>query len=337
MNCLIEHPLCISAKNSYTSPASGHASEDDQLFIVSSDQALTDALTQALTERLSQRAIVTPAVFNELLEDALTSLGQRNKQSDLSCLLIHSGGIMVAQTGRSRVLHLALSRDEIAYDSRDQIQDYSLKSRGELLRDISPGDIIIITLADRVDGQHMLEMASKHQHGEELDQLMHQALSRNRDEAPASYIITVKEVKGGILPSLKRMKWKWVGSLLALVAIVAGAVYVTNNVNIKWPSLFSKAPTPTEAPSDSVATDTITNDTTQLVTNATVAPAETKPAARPTPKEPKAEKEEATSNTEPSASAELSKIPDAVTTNAELKVDAPQAPATSPITQEPEP
>lgn len=329
MTYQINTPFCILPEGCYSSPNIGSATEDDRLFIVTNDVAVREALIEALNDKLEKRRKISPAMFNEMLEDALTSLGQRNKQCDLAFLLMHPGGCLVAQMGRSRVLHISGENHEIAYDSRNQIQDYSTKSRAEVIKDISDGDVIIITLSDRVDGHKLTQTVADYAGSEEFEQQINKALAVNLDTAPASYVITMQHTKGGVLKPLSDVNWKWVLLYLLLAAAIAGLAMLSLNGGLKLPKLFEDKPA-AEVSVDSVAQDTTARDS--LIPALDVPPAapesvekpkkDTVRVEKPKPEEPKVEEP-----TTPS-------LHESVPVEPELKVDAPEAPTTPPPTPE---
>ena len=329
MTYQINTPFCILPEGCYSSPNIGSATEDDRLFIVTNDVAVREALIEALNDKLEKRRKISPAMFNEMLEDALTSLGQRNKQCDLAFLLMHPGGCLVAQMGRSRVLHISGANHEIAYDSRNQIQDYSTKSRAEVIKDISDGDVIIITLSDRVDGHKLTQTVADYAGSEEFEQQINKALAVNLDTAPASYVITMQHTKGGVLKPLSDVNWKWVLLYLLLAAAIAGLAMLSLNGGLKLPKLFEDKPT-AEVSVDSVAQDTTARDS--LIPALDVPPAapesvekpkkDTVRVEKPKPEDPKVE--------EPITPS----LHESVPVEPELKVDAPEAPTTPTPTPE---
>ena len=329
MTYQINTPFCILPEGCYSSPNIGSATEDDRLFIVTNDVAVREALIEALNDKLEKRRKISPAMFNEMLEDALTSLGQRNKQCDLAFLLMHPGGCLVAQMGRSRVLHISGANHEIAYDSRNQIQDYSTKSRAEVIKDINDGDVIIITLSDRVDGHKLTQTVADYAGSEEFEQQINKALAVNLDTAPASYVITMQHTKGGVLKPLSDVNWKWVLLYLLLAAAIAGLAMLSLNGGLKLPKLFEDKPA-AEVSVDSVAQDTTARDSLIPALEVPAAAPESveKPkkdtvrVEKPKPEDPKVEEP-----TTPS-------LHESVPVEPELKVDAPEAPTTPPPTPE---
>ena len=329
MTYQINTPFCILPEGCYSSPNIGSATEDDRLFIVTNDVAVREALIEALNDKLEKRRKISPAMFNEMLEDALTSLGQRNKQCDLAFLLMHPGGCLVAQMGRSRVLHISGANHEIAYDSRNQIQDYSTKSRAEVIKDINDGDVIIITLSDRVDGHKLTQTVADYAGSEEFEQQINKALAVNLDTAPASYVITMQHTKGGVLKPLSDVNWKWVLLYLLLAAAIAGLAMLSLNGGLKLPKLFEDKPA-AEVSVDSVAQDTTARDSLIPALEVPAAAPESveKPkkdtvrVEKPKPEDPKVEEP-----TTPS-------LHESMPVEPELKVDAPEAPTTPPPTPE---
>ena len=327
MTYQINTPYCILPEGCYASPNIGSATEDDRLFIVTNDITVREALIEALNNSLEKNRKISPAMFNEMLEDALTSLGQRNKQCDLAFLLMHPGGCLVAQMGRSRVLHISGMNHEIAYDSRNQIQDYSTKSRAEVIKDINDGDVIIITLSDRVDGHKLTQTVTDYVGTEDFEQQMNKALAVNLDTAPASYVITMQHAKGGMFHHLSDVNWEWILLYLLLAALIAGVAMLSLNGGLKLPKLFDDDKPAAEATIDSVATDTTARDS--------LIPAMDIPAADPEPVEkpkkdtvhsekPKKEEPEV-EETAPSPG-----LHESVPVEPELKVDAPTSPTTPP-------
>ena len=337
MKYQIRTPYCILPSDNYAIPNIGSASDDDRLFIVTNDVTLREALIEALNAQLEKRRKISPEMFNDLLDDALTSLGQRNKQVDLAFLLMHPGGCLVAQMGRSRVLHISALNHEIAYDSRDQIQDYNAKARAEVLKDINAGDVIIITLADRVDGHKLCQVVADHGVSDEVDSQLHKALGVNRNEAPASYIVQLQDVKGGALSHLADINWKWITLYVLLAALIAGVAWLSLTGGLQMPQLFEDQPS-SETVVDTVPTDTMSRDT--LTPALEVPPAEAEPVAEKPKKDTarvvKPKVEQTAVKEEAPASPSLHDAP--AVAAPELKVDAPTAPATPPpAPAEPEP
>lgn len=233
MNYQINTPWCILPEGCHAVPAAGEADTNDKLFIVTNDEKVKEALIGSLNDHLSRSKKLSPTAFNEILDDALTGIGQRNRSCDLAFVLFCPNGCLVAQMGRSRVLHVSSDSQEIGYDSRDQIQDYNAKARCELLRDIHAGDLIIATLADRVDGHKLSQVASQCSGDEEqLYSHLQHALSANRDEAPASYIIQLHQVKGHGLPGVSDINWKWCLLFLLLASAIAAVATLSLNSDL---------------------------------------------------------------------------------------------------------
>ncbi len=336
MNYQIRTPYCILPEGTYSIPDLNNASDDDRLFIVTNDISVREALIEALNTQLEKRRKISAEMFNDLLDDALTSLGQRNNQIDLAFLLMHPGGCLVAQMGRSRVMHISALNHEIAYDSRNQIQDYNTKARAEVLKDISDGDVIIITLADRVDGHKLCQVIADYAMSDELNVMLHKALGVNREEAPASYIIQLQEVKGGALSKLSDVNWKWITLYLLLAALIAGLAWLSLTGGLKMPKFFDDDPA-TEVTVDTLSTDTTARDS---LIPALDVPVETEPVAEKPKKDTarvvKPKVDEPAVKEEAPASPSLHDAP--AVAAPELKVDAPTAPATPPpAPSEPEP
>ncbi|MBR5728061.1 MAG: hypothetical protein IKX39_05365 [Muribaculaceae bacterium] len=329
MTYQINTPFCILPEGCYSSPDIGCATEDDRLFIVTNDVSVREALIEALNNKLEKRRKISSTMFNEILEDALTSLGQRNKQCDLAFLLMHPGGCLVAQMGRSRVLHISGANHEITYDSRNQIQDYSTKSRAEVIKDINDGDVIIITLSDRVDGHKLTQTVADYAGSDEFEPQINKALAVNRDSAPASYIITMRNTKGNMLAPLADVNWKWVLLYLLLAALIAGVAMLSLNGGLKLPKLFEDKPA-AEASVDSVAQDTTARDSLiPALDVSTVAPEPVEKPKKDTVRveKPKPEESKVEEPTSPG-------LRESVPVEPELKVDAPEAPTTPPPTPE---
>lgn len=336
MNYQIRTPYCILPEGTYSIPDLNNASDDDRLFIVTNDISVREALIEALNTQLEKRRKISAEMFNDLLDDALTSLGQRNNQIDLAFLLMHPGGCLVAQMGRSRVMHISALNHEIAYDSRNQIQDYNTKARAEVLKDISDGDVIIITLADRVDGHKLCQVIADYAMSDELNVMLHKALGVNREEAPASYIIQLQEVKGGALSKLSDVNWKWITLYLLLAALIAGLAWLSLTGGLKMPKFFDDDPA-TEVTVDTLSTDTTARDSLIPALDVTV---EEEPVAEKPKKDtarvvkPKAE--EPVVKEEAPAAPSLHDAP--AVAKPELNVDEPSSPATPPpVPSEPEP
>lgn len=259
MNYQIKTPYCILPDGYYSIPKAGSISEDDRLFIITNEENVCEALIESLNNQLEKRRKISPSLFNDILDDALTSVGQLNKQCDLAFLLMHPGGCLVAQMGRSRVIHISAHNHEIAYDSRNQIQDYSTKARAELLSDVNDGDTIIITLADRIDSHKLTHIAADHGASDELNIHLRKALSVNRDDAPASFIIHLQQVKGSFV-KIPDVNWKWILLYLFLALLIAVMAVVTLTGNLRLPKSMDDSPA-TVSEMDSITNDTILADT----------------------------------------------------------------------------
>ena len=94
-----------------------------------------------------------------ILDDAMPAAGKRLKTCDLAMALLQPRGCLVAQMGKSRVLHFDREGD-VQYDSRNEILDFGAKARKELITRFKPGDCLVLTLADRVDPLAMATIAS---------------------------------------------------------------------------------------------------------------------------------------------------------------------------------
>lgn len=332
MTYQINTPHCILPEGCYASPSIGDATEDDRLFIVTNDVAVQEALIEALNNSLARSRKISPTMFNEMLEDALTSLGQRNKQCDLAFLLMHPGGCLVAQMGRSRVIHISGMNHEITYDSRNQIQDYSTKSRAEIIKDINDGDVIIITLSDRVDGHKLAQTVTDYAGTEDFEHQINKALAVNLDTAPASYVITMQHTKGGMFNQLSDVNWKWILLYLLLAALIAGVAMLSLNGELKLPKLFDEK-SATEASIDSVASDTTARDT--LIPAMVVPAADPEPVEKPkkdTVRSEKPKKEEPKVEETPTSPS----LHESVPAEPELIVDDPTPPTvSSPTPDEP--
>lgn len=337
MKYQIRTPYCILPEGAYSMPNLGSADSDDRLFIVTNDVTLREALVEALNTQLEKRRKLSPEMFNDLLDDALTALGQRSKQVDLAFLLMHPGGCLVAQMGRSRVMHISALNHEIAYDSRNQIQDYNTKARAEVLKDINDGDVIVITLADRVDGHKLCQVVADYGMSDQLNAQLHKALAVNRDEAPASYIIQFQQVKGGTLSCPADVNWKWILLYVFLAVLIVGLAMLSLNGGLKLPKLFDEKPT-AEVVTDTLQADTVARDS--LTPALEVPTADPEPVAEKPKKDtargvkPRVEQPEV--KEEAPAAPSLHDAP--AVAKPELKVDQPTAPATPPpVPTEPEP
>lgn len=330
MKIHILQPYCISAPESVCLPAPEQADTDDRLFIVSSDQALAASLVEALNQRLQRRRKITPEEFNDMLDEAMTALGQRARIPDLAFMLIQSAGILMAQMGRSRTLHLDAAEQEVAYDSRDQIMDFNAKARSELITRVKPGDCLLITLTDRVDSRALARVIGRGDDTETTQHNITKTLAANRDQAPATIMISIADKGANPFAALPDMNWKWGIALIALLALIAGVALLSLS-DFKLPRINTdNKETPT--------TDTTRTDTLAPPAAAVEIPTEPEPVVESEPK-PKAEPEK--TETKPATKPEpTAPAPEPVTTpepapataqpTTPEPVTSPEHPATTP-------
>lgn len=272
-------------------PSAGEATGENRLYIVCDNENVGQALCDGIQAKLSEKSRLSQEDFNNVLDDALSSSGQRTNMTNLAFALFQDNGVLVAQMGKSRVLHIAPSEDEIIYDSRDQVLDlYSAKARVQILNQISDNDYIVISLADIVDLPKMVRIAGDNDlDDDEKAKAFFKALSKNKPSLVASYLIHIEKISGIVIgKKMSNINWKRIFAYIGLLAIVAGLAAIVHFCD------FSKILSNTsseeqenavelkEQPADSTKTDTTKVEPVQNTnpqTQTPVAPAqETKPA-----------------------------------------------------------
>lgn len=236
MKYQLQTPIHIAQDGRWVSPAATMATADDRLFIVSDDAQIGEQLIGALNERIASHRKVTLEDFDAILDDAMPAAGKRLKTCDLAMALLQPSGCLVAQMGKSRVLHFDREGD-VQYDSRNEILDFGAKARKELITRFKPGDCLVLTLADRVDPLAMATIASD----SDLDDNGRAAafarrLSANREQAPATYVLTMAggSSGGGII---KDVNWKWVLLFLVLAAAIAALAWASLTGRLRMPDI----------------------------------------------------------------------------------------------------
>lgn len=247
MKYQLQQPIHIAQAGRWSAPSAALATVDDRLFIVSDDANLGEQLIGALNERLASHCKVTPEDFDSLLDDALPAAGKRLKTCDLAMALLQPSGCLVAQMGKSRVLHFDREGD-VQYDSRNEILDYGAKARTAMITRFKTGDCLLLTLADRVDPLAMATIAGD----STLDdngrtEAFARRLAVNREQAPASYVLTMAcGSSGGEF--IKDVNMKWLLLYVALAAAIAA---------LAWASLTGRLHMPNWATGGTELADTV--------------------------------------------------------------------------------
>ncbi len=332
MKYQLNPPIHIGQEGRWLIPAAGTATADDRLFIVSDNAQVSEALITAINERLAERRKVTADDFGAMLDDAMPAAGERLKTCDLVMALMQPGGCLVAQMGKSRVLHID-AQGEVNYDSRNQILDFGAKARTEFITRFAAGDCLLLTLADRVDPIAVADVACD----TALDEAGRAAaftrvLASNREQAPASYVITLAAGSGGAL-RIGDVNWRWVALYLLLAAAIAA---------VAWASLTGRLTMPDFSSHETAAADTVPAaaapapvDTTSPPADAVEVPSEPAPQAKTDEARP-AEKKPERRDDPPKASYDEPTPPPPPPAEPTIEPAAPK-PTPEPVATPPEP
>ena len=256
----------IKQENQLIFPTTDVASTSDRMFIVCDNDVLAEGLISGINERLSTKRALSVEDMNNIIDETLTGGGQTLAKSSLALALISKSACLTVQMGKSRVLHVAVSENEIAYDSRNHILDtYSSKARIQLINNIKSGDLVLITLSDMVDTQSLLrmteDMTPENQQLSQTDLV--KLLSQHKQVAPASYLMQFtgsSGMAGAIADRIKDINWKWIALYILLAAVIAAVALLSLNGGISWPQwggnqeeVIELQPADTTAAPDTVA------------------------------------------------------------------------------------
>ena len=230
----------VSQENHMIFPATDVVSTSDRLFIVCDNNELAEALISGINDKLSSKRALTIEDMNNIIDEMLTGGGQKLATASLAMTLISKSACLTVQMGKSRVLHVATSENEIAYDSRNHILDtYSSKARIQLINNIKNGDFVLIALSDIVDTQALLRMtddlAPQSHHVSQAD--LTKLLTKHKQQAPSSYLMQFTGSSGmvnAIADRIKDINWKWMMLFLALAAAITSIAFLSLNGNISW-------------------------------------------------------------------------------------------------------
>ncbi len=310
MKIQLNPPLIIEQDGCNLFPAADAATADDRLFIVTDNAALAQTLIAGINDRLSARRMVRPDDFDTMLDDAMPAAGERQKTDSLALALMQRNGCLVAQMGKSRVMHVNAD-GEVEYDSRNQIMDtYNSKARIQVLTNLKAGDHLVVSLADRIDAQTLAEIFSNAENDDyQRKDALTALLSKNRQQAPATFLLTMAGGGGmanAIGQRIKDVNWKWMLIYVLLLAAIAALAWASLTGQLRMPSFSSSAPADTvpaavEAPqTDTMAPPADAVSIPEESVIETDQPSQKEPSApERTEKTEKVEKPEPTKNVEP--------------------------------------
>lgn len=229
-------PLYVEQSERWIYPNAGNVTADDRLFIVCDNNVLAEILITNINELLSHRSL-TPVQLSELADEIITSGNKDFSSSSLALLLLNKNSCLSLQMGKSRIVHLSPTTGDIEYDSSNHILDsYNSKAKTQLINRISGNDVIILTLADRVDTQRLLSMVCNASYDDDNSLLngLSLLIGKHREQPPATYYLRflgAGSAVGKISNFIKDINWKWIIIFLVLAAIIAGVAMFSLNGN----------------------------------------------------------------------------------------------------------
>lgn len=236
MAILLNTPIYIEQPGKCIYPAPGVISNDDRLFIVSSSNSLAEAIISGINEHMASSRSLSVAALNTIADELLTA-GNEYSAESLAMAYINRKGCTVMQIGKSRVMHISKLSGEIEYDSSNHIPDtLSSKAKTELITKIYTGDVVLLTLSDRVDSQRLLQLLSD----ESIDEMAMPArlkalLGKHRDCAPASFALKFSGSAGfgvNFKNFISDINWKWILTFIALAAVICAVAFMSFNSNL---------------------------------------------------------------------------------------------------------
>lgn len=257
-------PIFIEQAGKYLYPAPDVISGDDRLFIVSSSDHLAQAVISGINEHLSSSHSLSVSALDTIADDLLTA-GNEFSTESLAMAYVNRNGCTTMQIGKSRVMHISKLSGEIEYDSSNHIpHTLSSKAKTQLHSRLYTGDVVLLTLTDRVDSQRLLNLLSDEACDEtQLSTRLKSLLEKHRDEAPATFALKFSGSRGlgaGLKDMITDINLKWISIFIVLAALIGLLAWLTFNSDI--PSFF----TDKSAESNIILADTI--DTLQAPTPA---------------------------------------------------------------------
>ena len=202
MRIEIEKPLFYKRKGDYMLPESSEMSAESKLFITSNDARFAGALAEAVNEKLANRRNIDVEEINSIIDDCLNADGNRDCRLDVAMLLFNRAGCLAVQMGKCRVMHIGASREEVCYDSRDQVLDiFSNKARVMQITSARHGDFFIATLAQRCDVNEVVK-----------------AVKDPQGDSPSSIMLRVASASGSSRAGVSKRLLLWIVGLAAIIA-----------------------------------------------------------------------------------------------------------------------
>ena len=220
MRIEIEKPLFYKRKGDYMLPDSSEMSAESKLFITSNDARFAGALAEAVNEKLANRRNIDVEEINSIIDDCLNADGNRDCRLDVAMLLFNRAGCLAVQMGKCRVMHIGASREEVCYDSRDQVLDiFSNKARVMQITSARHGDFFIATLAQRCDVNEVVKAAANADADSEqrADAILH-LLKDPQGDSPSSIMLRVASASGSSRAGVSKRLLLWIVGLAAIIA-----------------------------------------------------------------------------------------------------------------------
>lgn len=152
MKLKIYSPQFINSDHDVIVPADDQSMSEYPVYMVCDDSVVASELYNYITSSLDLEKPITGEDFNDALDHALNTPEHRVKRCNLALAVYNRGGCFVAQMGKTRVLQVSMSTQEIEYDSRAQVLDiYSSKAKVELIKEAKPDDYILLCSAENFD------------------------------------------------------------------------------------------------------------------------------------------------------------------------------------------
>lgn len=246
MNITLSAPLGVCPPHQVMVPASDNISADDRLFVVCDNRELVAALIQRVNEVYDPDTPFSPDDFNRALHRALDDQRHNITKCSMALMIMHSAGILVAQMGKSRILHVKRGARVPDYDSRDQVRDiYSGRAKVQQLVNLDADDHLLLTLAAHTDADALTRTMASLQLNEQarLDAVM-TMLRNNEEQTPATMIVRVDGVEGRGSRWVRDLNWRWVLFYLLLVAAIVAVAVLSFNTRLVWDSDTPSEPTP---------------------------------------------------------------------------------------------
>lgn len=142
----------INSDHDVIIPSDDQSMSEYPVYMVCDDEIVANALYNYITSNINLDKNVTSEDFNDALDHALNTPEHRVKRCNLALAMYNHGGCFVAQMGKTRVLQVRPTTQEIEYDSRAQVLDiYSSKAKVELIKDLKADDYILLCSAENID------------------------------------------------------------------------------------------------------------------------------------------------------------------------------------------